>query len=84
LIQRLRDEAHRFANAYHQKLRLRRVRESVLDELPGLGEKRKQALLRRFGSVQRLRLAGADEIAAVPGIGSKMAGQISDFLRRRG
>jgi excinuclease ABC subunit C len=82
LIQRLRDEAHRFANAYHQKLRKRRIQESVLDELAGFGEKRKRLLLQRFGSIQRLRAASAEEIAAVPGIGAKMAATIKTFLER--
>jgi excinuclease ABC subunit C len=82
LIQRLRDEAHRFANAYHQKLRKRRVQESVLDEFPGLGEKRKLALLQHFGSIQRLRQATADEIAAVPGIGLKTATALKEFLAK--
>jgi len=80
LIQRLRDEAHRFANAYHQQLRKRRIQESVLDEFTGLGEKRKLALLQRFGSIQRLRQAGADEIASVPGIGVKIAAVLRDFF----
>lgn len=73
LIQRLRDEAHRFANAYHQKLRQRRLQESVLDEVAGLGEKRKRALLERFGSISRLRQAAVADIAAVAGIGRKLA-----------
>ena len=80
LIQRLRDEAHRFANAYHQKLRKRRIQESVLDEFPGLGEKRKLALLQHFGSIQRLGVASAEEIAAVPGIGLKTATALREFL----
>ncbi len=80
LIQRLRDEAHRFANAYHQKLRKRRIQESVLDELPGLGEKRKRTLLQHFGSVARLRAASIEEIAGVRGIGPKMASQLKEFL----
>jgi excinuclease ABC subunit C len=80
LIQRLRDEAHRFANAYHQKLRKRRIQESVLDEFSGLGEKRKVALLRRFGSIQRLRRASAAEIASIPGIGPKLAVSLHAFL----
>jgi excinuclease ABC subunit C len=82
LIQRLRDEAHRFANAYHHKLRKRRVQESVLDEFSGLGEKRKLALLRHFGSIQRLREATADEIAEVSGIGPKMATALKEFLAK--
>ena len=82
LIQRLRDEAHRFANSYHQKLRKRRVQESVLDEFPGLGGKRKLALLRHFGSIQRLREATSEEIAEVTGIGSKTAAALKSFLAR--
>jgi excinuclease ABC subunit C len=80
LIQRLRDEAHRFANAYHQKLRQRRIRESVLDEVDGLGAKRKRALLQRFGSMHRLRAASVEDIAAVRGVGPKIAAQLKDFL----
>jgi excinuclease ABC subunit C len=83
LIQRLRDEAHRFANAYHQKLRKRRIKESVLDEVPGLGEKRKLVLLQRFGSIQRLRQASAEEIGSVSGIGPKMAAALKEFLAKR-
>jgi excinuclease ABC subunit C len=80
LIQRLRDEAHRFANNYHQKLRQRRIKESVLDEFSGLGEKRKLALLQHFGSIERLRRARVDEIAAVKGMGPKMAASLKEFL----
>jgi excinuclease ABC subunit C len=82
LIQRLRDEAHRFANSYHQKLRKRRVQESVLDEFPGLGAKRKLALLQHFGSIHRLREATAEDIAMVPGIGPKMAATLKEFLAK--
>jgi excinuclease ABC subunit C len=82
LIQRLRDEAHRFANAYHQKLRKRRIKESVLDEVPGLGEKRKLALLQRFGSIQRLRQASVEEIGSVSGIGLKMAATLKEFFAK--
>ncbi len=82
LLQRIRDEAHRFANAYHQLLLRRRVSESVLDECPGVSEARKVALLRAFGSVARLRKASAEEIAAVPGIGPKGAEAIVAFFRR--
>ncbi len=53
----MRDEAHRFANAYHQKLRSRRIVYSVLDEIPGIGERRKRELIRHFGSVRRIREA---------------------------
>lgn len=72
----LRDEAHRFALDYHHRLRSRRIRESALDEVPGIGEARKKALLEHFGSVQRLMKAGRAQIAAVPGIGDKLAGEI--------
>jgi len=82
LIQRLRDEAHRFANAYHQKLRKRRIQESVLDEVAGLGEKRKMMLLKHFGSIQRLRAATVEAIAAVTGVGPKMAATLKVFLER--
>ena len=82
LIQRLRDEAHRFANAYHQKLRKRRIQESVLDEFPGLGQKRKLALLQHFGSIQRLRKASPQQIAEVPGIGPKTASALKGFFDR--
>jgi len=80
VLTRLRDEAHRFALAYHLKLRARRIRESALDDIEGIGPKRKEQLLRHFGSVQRLRRASAEEIAAVPGVGSALAAQIHAAL----
>jgi len=83
LIQRLRDEAHRFANAYHQKLRKRRIKESVLDEVPGLGERRKLVLLQRFGSIDRLRQSSVEEIASVSGIGPKLAAMLKELLAKR-
>src|SRR2546425_9076755 len=70
LLQRLRDEAHRFANAYHQKLRERRIVFSVLDEIKGIGEKRKRDLIRRFGSVRHVRGASAEPIGE--GVGPEM------------
>ena len=76
LLQRIRDEAHRTANAYHSLLLKRRVRESLLDEIPGVSTARKQALLERFGSVHRLKKASATDIAAVPGIGAQLAQNI--------
>ena len=82
VLQRTRDEAHRFALAYHQKLRARRLRESVIDEIPGMGDKRKAALLTHFGSVLRLQRASEDEIAAVPGMGRAMAKEIVEWLHR--
>lgn len=84
LLQRIRDEAHRFANAYHQLLLRRRVSESVLDECPGVSPAKKAALLRAFGSVARLRKATAEEIAVVPGIGPRGAETIAAFFRRIG
>lgn len=83
LLQRVRDESHRFANTYNAQLRLRKISESLLDEFPGLGEKRKAALLRKFGSVQRLRLAEVDQIAAVPGFGGRLAAALKTFLETR-
>jgi excinuclease ABC subunit C len=65
LLQRVRDEAHRFANDYHKTLRGRRMVDSVLDDVPGIGEVRKKALLRRFGSVKRIREAHLDDLAEV-------------------
>ena len=62
-LQRIRDEAHRWANGYHQLLLRRRVAESILDDCPGVSESRKQALLKRFGSVTRLRKASEEQIA---------------------
>ena len=76
LLQRLRDEAHRFAIAGHRAKRSRSMTASALDDVPGLGEVRKKALLRRFGSLRKLRLASAEEVASVPGIGPKTAEQI--------
>lgn len=81
LLQRIRDEAHRFANGYHQLLMKRRVAESLLDDCPGISASRKQRLLATFGSVARLRKASALEIAVVPGIGPRLAEEIVAFLR---
>ena len=83
LLQRIRDEAHRFANGYHQLLMKRRIAESILDDCPGVSEARKQALLKRFGSVARIRRAAVEDIAATPGIGPKLAEQILEFLKQR-
>ncbi|MFI5357938.1 MAG: helix-hairpin-helix domain-containing protein [Opitutales bacterium] len=80
LLQRLRDEAHRFANTYNADLRSRKLRESILDDCPGLGPKRKAALLAHFGSIDRLRAASPAEIAAVGGFGEKFAAELHAFL----
>src|ERR1700736_1907093 len=82
LLQRIRDEAHRFANSYHQLLLKKRIAESVLDECPGISENRKQALLKKFGSVERLRKSSAEEIATITGISGKLAETILRFLNR--
>jgi len=73
VLQRLRDEAHRFAIDHHRRLRNRLIRESALDEIPGIGPQRKQALLQAFGSVYRLARADVSAIAAVSGIGPELA-----------
>lgn len=83
LLQRVRDEAHRFANTFNAQLRLKKISESLLDEFPGIGEARKQALLKRFGSVQRLKLASVEQIAEVPGFGGSMAEKLREFLLAR-
>ncbi|HWL54671.1 MAG TPA: excinuclease ABC subunit UvrC [Chthoniobacteraceae bacterium] len=83
LLQRIRDEAHRFANGYHQLLMKRRIAESILDDCPGVSQARKQALLTRFGSVARLRRADAATIAQTPGISKRLAGEIVEFLAKR-
>ncbi len=80
LLQRIRDEAHRWANGYHQLLMKRRVAESLLDDIPGVSQNRRNALLKAFGSVTRLRKQSAAAIAAVPGIGPRMAQEILDWL----
>jgi excinuclease ABC subunit C len=83
LLQRLRDECHRVANSYNAQLRLKRISESVLDEFPGIGARRKQALLKKFGSVQRLKVATLEQITAVPGFGGKAAAELKKFLAAR-
>ncbi|MBI1377207.1 MAG: excinuclease ABC subunit UvrC [Frankiales bacterium] len=80
LLQRVRDEAHRFAITYQRQKRGKRMVESLLDDVPGLGEARKKALLRQFGSLKRLRAATADELATVPGIGPTVAQAVVDAL----
>ena len=83
LLQRVRDESHRLANTYNASLRLRRISESILDEFPNIGERRKAALLKKFGSVQRIRAASVEQIAKVPGFGGKAAGELKAFLEAR-
>ena len=80
LVQRIRDEAHRFAISYHRRLRQQRASRSPLDRIPGIGPSRKKALLRKFGSLQAIRQASADEIAATPGLTRRVAEQIKAEL----
>jgi excinuclease ABC subunit C len=80
LLQRLRDEAHRFANTYNADLRSKKIRESVLDDFPGLGAVRRAALLAHFGSIDRLRAASKEQLAEVAGFGPRMAGDLHAFL----
>jgi excinuclease ABC subunit C len=80
LMQRLRDEAHRFAITYHRSLRAKAATRSAFDDLPGVGPKRRAALLRVFGSAKRVREAPVEQVAAVPGIGSALAAKIKAGL----
>ena len=82
LLQRMRDEAHRFAISYNRKLRRRRTLRSELDEIPGIGDKRRQALLARFGSVRGLRAASLAEIARLPGFSDVLATRVLTYLGR--
>jgi excinuclease ABC subunit C len=81
LVARVRDEAHRFAIAYHRKLREKRAIKSELDDVPGIGEVRKKALLRHFGSLDKIKQATGDELAAVTGMSKKAAGEIAKFFK---
>jgi excinuclease ABC subunit C len=81
VLQRMRDEAHRFANTFNADLRSRKIRESILDDIPGLGPARRSALLDHFGTLDRLRAASASAIADADGIGPKFAAQIHAFLQ---
>jgi excinuclease ABC subunit C len=81
LLQRLRDEAHRFAITYHRTLRSKRLSHSVLEEIEGLGRKRKQNLIRYFGSVEAIAAAEAEEIAKVPGVPGTLAQRIKEHLK---
>ena len=81
LLQRVRDEAHRFAVNYHRKLRSRRLTHSMLDEIPGVGETRRNALLQHFGSLAKIREAKIWQLKEVDGISGKTARKIYDYLR---
>ena len=80
LLQQIRDEAHRFALAYHRLRRGKRMTQSALDGIPGLGEARRKSLLKRFGSVKRVREASRDELEAVKGMPKAVAGAVYEAL----
>jgi excinuclease ABC subunit C len=80
LLQRVRDEAHRFAVSFHIKLRTKKGRRSILDEIPGIGPKRKRALIRKYGSVAKIRAAGVDELASLPGMTRSTAAALKEAL----
>jgi len=82
LLQRVRDEAHRVANGYHQLLMKRRMEESELDSIPGVSAVRKRALLRVLGSVERISRAETEELAQVEGVGDKVAHSIREYFKR--
>lgn len=82
LLQRIRDEAHRFAISYHRKLRSGEIEHSLLDEIPGVGPKRKRNLLKHFGSLEQVKKARVDEIAQVKGISTSLAQVINQFLQK--
>jgi excinuclease ABC subunit C len=83
LIQRIRDEAHRFAITYHKRLRKKAAFRSALDLLPGIGPKRKRELLKRFGSVKRIKQASVEDLAAVPGMSRPAAEAVHAFFRQQ-
>jgi excinuclease ABC subunit C len=84
LVQRIRDEAHRFAITYHRDVRSKRALHSELDDVPGIGSTRKKALLKRFGSVRRIKEASVEEVAATPGINQDLAERLKSHLAREG
>jgi excinuclease ABC subunit C len=84
LVQRIRDEAHRFAITYHRDVRSKRALHSELDDVPGIGSTRKKALLKRFGSVRRIKEASVEEVAATPGINHDLAERLKSHLAREG
>jgi excinuclease ABC subunit C len=81
LLQRIRDEAHRFANGYNELLYRRRMKESALDDCPGISPRRKALLLKTFGSIERLRKAEPSEISRLPGFSEKFASTLLGFLK---
>jgi len=84
LMQRIRDEAHRFAITFHREVRAKRALHSELDDVPGIGSTRKKALLKRFGSVRRIREASVEEVAETPGVSRAVAERVKSHLAREG
>jgi excinuclease ABC subunit C len=84
LVQRIRDEAHRFAITFHREVRAKRALHSELDDVAGIGSSRKKALLKRFGSVRRIRAASVEEVAETPGISRDLAQRLKSHLAREG
>ncbi|NPB04471.1 MAG: excinuclease ABC subunit UvrC [Thermotogae bacterium] len=80
ILMRIRDEAHRFALKYHRTLRRKKLRESILDFIPGIGKRRKMLLLSHFGSVERIKEASLNEITSLPGFGPELAKRIKTYL----
>jgi len=81
LLQRIRDEAHRFANRFNAELRSRRIRESTLDDFPGIGPSRRTRLFNHFGTIEKLRKASPEDLRAVEGIGPKLATELALYLK---
>jgi excinuclease ABC subunit C len=81
LLQRVRDEVHRFAITYHRNVRGRAAQMSVLDEIPGIGPTRRRELLKFFGSVEKMKRLTADDLAKAPGMNGKVARELYDYLR---
>lgn len=82
LLQRLRDEAHRFANRFNADLRSKKIRESILDDFTGLGKVKREALMEKFGTIEKLKRASVYELVEVDGIGAKIALRLHEFLNR--
>jgi len=82
LLQRIRDEAHRFANQFNADLRSKKIRESILDDFAGLGKVKRAALLEHFGSIEKLKKAKVSQLIEVEGIGKKLATRLVEFLKK--
>jgi len=80
-LQRVRDESHRFAISFHKKRRLKEFKKSALDDIPGIGEKRKKVLLKQFGSIGKIRAASLAQLSALPGMNRKVAQSLKEGLK---